>query len=437
MRRDSQIIRPIGFKPAEISALINQTVVDQHAEDAAFLWTQRDHAAGAPQYSLKDLADLDERVEAHIDGLRVAGNTGWETAVQAIDMGPGEVFAAGLLAFEGSVEERQTQVLEAACSAPEFARGLISAIGWMSAEAASRVAGVLVESVNPEVRRAGIAGLAIHRLDPGSHLIASISSPDSRLRARALKALAEIGRTDLLGAVVLQLGDSDDDCRFTAAWCAARLGAADRNVISILQAFAEQSDSPHARPALDMALRCMKPSDAHTWLGTLAANPATARLAAIGIGILGDPAFVDRLLADLQDPALARAAAESFSMITGVDLGYADLDADAPDDFSSVPNDDTGEEIVREDPDEDLQWPSSDRIQQWWTGKKNDFQPGVRYLAGRPLQLETLRKTLVDGTQRQRAAAALELALRYPSQPLFEVRERGNRQLQRIARWIS
>lgn len=50
-------------------------IIDQHAEGAAFLWLLRDAAVAAPHYSLKDLAGLDNRVEAHLDGLRSgAGN---------------------------------------------------------------------------------------------------------------------------------------------------------------------------------------------------------------------------------------------------------------------------------------------------------------------------------------------------------------------------
>jgi len=56
---------------------IIESIVSQHAEEAAFLWLLRDLAVAAPHYSLQDLADLDERVEAHIDGLRVAGDPGW------------------------------------------------------------------------------------------------------------------------------------------------------------------------------------------------------------------------------------------------------------------------------------------------------------------------------------------------------------------------
>ena len=49
-------------------------IIDQHAEEAAFLWLLRSNAVSAPHYDLDDLSGLDERVEAHIDGLRIAGD---------------------------------------------------------------------------------------------------------------------------------------------------------------------------------------------------------------------------------------------------------------------------------------------------------------------------------------------------------------------------
>ena len=55
-----------------------------------------------PHLAFFQLAELDERIEAHILGLRVAGVQGWEIAKAALEeIGkPGEVFAAGVLAFE-------------------------------------------------------------------------------------------------------------------------------------------------------------------------------------------------------------------------------------------------------------------------------------------------------------------------------------------------
>jgi hypothetical protein len=56
---------------------IIETIVAQRAEEATFQWLLRDVAVRAPHYSLSDLADLDHQVEAHLDGLRIAGGEGW------------------------------------------------------------------------------------------------------------------------------------------------------------------------------------------------------------------------------------------------------------------------------------------------------------------------------------------------------------------------
>jgi len=70
-------------------------IVSQYADEAAFLWLLHSNAIYQPHYGLKDLARLDERAEAHLDGLRVAGEPGWELCKAALeDGGAGEVFAA-------------------------------------------------------------------------------------------------------------------------------------------------------------------------------------------------------------------------------------------------------------------------------------------------------------------------------------------------------
>jgi uncharacterized protein (TIGR02270 family) len=411
--------------------MINQEVIDQHAEEAAFLWTQRDHAITAPQYALKDLAKLDERVEAHVDGLRVAGNAGWTTALTNLAEGPGEVFAASILAFESSDSERINTVLKAACSASKLARGLISALGWIEHDAALRETKKLIESQQSEVRRAGIAGMAVHRVDPGSPLEAAIMSQDPRLAARAMHAAAELGRRDLVPGVLARLSDSDESCRFWSAWSAVRLGERHTaDAMAALIALAE-AGGPRAERAIDIVPRVMTVEDGHAWRRQLMGNPATSRLAAIAAGIIGDPAAIPDLIGQMEDPKLARAAGAAFSMITGADLGYEDLDGDAP------PDTDDDDEAMFFGPDSDLSWPQPAAVQKWWAKRAPGYVAGVRYLLGKPITEESLLEALAKGRQNQRAAAALELALRNPSQILFETRERAKRQQKKVTQWNS
>ena len=82
------------------------------------------------------------------------------------------------------------------------------------------------------------------------------------------------------------------------------------------------------------------------------------------------------------------------------------------------------------DEDENLPWPDADLVAKWWSSNYGRFQPGRRYLCGREISVESARQTLVDGKQRQRAAAAMELAMLQPHEPLFNVCARGQWQQQ-------
>jgi hypothetical protein len=63
--------------PVHSKSTVIPVVIEQHAEEAAFHWLLRDAAVRTPHYSLDSLAKLDNRLEAHIDGLCIAGEAGW------------------------------------------------------------------------------------------------------------------------------------------------------------------------------------------------------------------------------------------------------------------------------------------------------------------------------------------------------------------------
>jgi uncharacterized protein (TIGR02270 family) len=105
-----------------------------------------------------------------------------------------------------------------------------------------------------------------------------------------------------------------------------------------------------------------------------------------------------------------------------------------PEGFAAGPPEDPEAENVAMDPDEDLPWPKPEAIHTWWKNNQGQFRSGIRYLLGKPLSPDWLHDVLRNGRQRQRAAAALELALQQPGQPLFEVRAPGFRQQQRLRR---
>ncbi|TPM27582.1 hypothetical protein FKO01_16765 [Mesorhizobium sp. B2-3-3] len=78
-------------------------IVRQHAEMAAFLWTVYDyhllHPDENPDMDEVRLARLVARIEAHLDGLRVAGPEGLAIATKAYEAFPeaGELFVLRML----------------------------------------------------------------------------------------------------------------------------------------------------------------------------------------------------------------------------------------------------------------------------------------------------------------------------------------------------
>jgi uncharacterized protein (TIGR02270 family) len=411
------------------------STISQHADQASFLWGLRARAVVAPHYDLADLAKLDQRLEAHIDGLRIAGDEGWQLCRKELDWKePGEVFAAAVLAFESGAEQRIAEVLKLATASPELSRGVMSALGWLNYEQAEPCIKSLCASESPTRRRIGIAAAAIHRKDPRRALQNAISDSDLLLKARALRAMGELRRVDLVPLIQHEVNNEpnvkdkakDEGCRFWAAWSIALL-AGYTNAVQVLQSFA-QSTNPYRERALQLVLRRLDINSAHAWYQQLANNPKFARAAVIGAGVIGDPALVPWLLEQMSVPPLSRVAGEAFTMITGIDIAYEDLDGEKPEGFESGPTENPEDEDVEMDPDERLPWPDPKLIATWWEKHIGGFQGGVRYLLGKPISVEWMNQALHSGRQRQRAAAALELAIMHPGEPMFEVRAPGFRQ---------
>jgi uncharacterized protein (TIGR02270 family) len=436
-RPSAGLQQPIGFSPQEISALINTDVVGRYIHEAPFLWLQRDRAVAAPHYSLQDLAKLDERLEAQLDGLRVAGEHGWGLAAKALDwQEPGEVFTAGLLALESNRLERLEQVLEGVSNTPELQRSLISAAGWVSFASIRPILEGWFGSENATRRRLAIGAYAVHRQDPGKDLRYRLEDKNRGVRARALKAAAELGRTDLLPVILRRRSDKDSTCWHWAAWAAARLGDRSPQTMQSLQVIAGAA-GPQAEQALALLVRCLPLAEASRWLRDLWKNPNQQRLAAIGAGVAGDPELVGWLIKMMTLESLAPVAGEAFSLITGADLKYLDLDQDPPRD----PREDDEEYWAKAhevlDVDGDLPYPAVEKVVLWWRANQHRFRPGQRYLCGCPIERDSLQNVLQEGKQRQRAAAALELALLQPTKPLLEVRARGDVQERSLAAWTS
>lgn len=404
-------------------------VVEEHASEAAFHWLLRNAAVSQPHFALRHVAHLDGMLDAQLDGLREAGEAGWEACRDQLSTDePGEVFAAAVLAFESNDPARIGIVMEKAVGEAGLSAAIVSSLGWLTFEQARPHVSRLLREQSPSLRRAGLGGALAHRATLGPALAEAIADGDPRLSARALRGIGELGRLDLLPLAEHYLQAENPHVRSCAAWSATVLST-QAEALGALAAIA-QSKSPHREWALETAMRRAEPSAAKNWCRNLAKEADTVRLAVRGAGAAGDPSEVPWLIEQMKLPALARAAGESFTTITGVDIAYEDLEGERPEDFESGPTEDPADEDVEMDPDENLPWPDPELIQKWWQSNRHSYKPGTRYLHGQAITVDWCKQVLRIGRQRQRAAAALELAMRQPATPLFEVRAPGFRQKQ-------
>ena len=89
-------------------------------------------------------------------------------------------------------------------------------------------------------------------------------------------------------------------------------------------------------------------------------------------------------------PRLARVAGESFSLITGANIAYEDLDGEKPEGFEAGPTENPEDDDVSMDADLNLAWPDQDLIKKWWNDRQGNFAKGTRYLLGKPISEESL-----------------------------------------------
>lgn len=162
-----------------MQAPIIKPIIEQHTEETSSLWLKCDWAIREPHYSLKDLAQIDDRLEA----LEIDES--------------GEVFTAAVIAFESEDGQRVDEVVKVAIETPGNWRALIWLVGWLSDDNYQRWIPGLLTANDLSYRRLAFAGSVIRRQDSVTVLIAALDDPESIYQSRAIRAEGELNRRDL------------------------------------------------------------------------------------------------------------------------------------------------------------------------------------------------------------------------------------------------
>ncbi|WP_348984123.1 HEAT repeat domain-containing protein [Mesorhizobium mediterraneum] len=283
-------------------------IVRQHVEQAAFLWAQRDMLAAEEPPDEKVIADVDRRLEANLDALRIAGPAAWPFIIAAYEDFPekGELFLYGWVAIEQTDGRRILQAVELARTREDEARGLVGALAWHEAKTIGPLVRNWIASKDEFKRYLAVAACLNHGVDPKDLLVRLIRDPDVRVRATSLRLAGKLKRADLVREIVAALESQDEPVRLWSAWTLNELGFA-----ALAQPELQKqvlANGPDALTALRAIVKIGPDKDVRAWMGGLLKSPDTAPLAVRGAGMLGDRTVLNWLIHQMRNPALAVAA---------------------------------------------------------------------------------------------------------------------------------
>jgi len=440
------------------------TVVQQHAEESAYLRHVRSVMLKASHVSLFALRRLDDRIAAHIDGLAVAGAHGL-ASLEAVMEPPtaGAMFALAVLALQARHAPTLTRLVTLAATLSEAERGFLSALGWVSSEDLQGTVRALLGSKESVHRTWGLAACAMHRVDPGPILTQAVQDTDLMLRTRAWRVAGQSGRRDMAdvarqaisrqaapvhdehATVVLQptpaspteaaLGPHSE--KRAAAWALTLFGEGNHELVRQALLKPEPGQAMPCEAAHRLASIAAPIDWGRDQVRALVPQAETSashkrrmlRLA----GWVGDVQVIPWLISLMADDVWARLAGEAFSMITGADLALLDIEREPPEGVDFGPNDSPEDENVAMDEDDSLPWPDQAKVQAWWQANAARFVPGQRYFAGEPPRPAHCIHVLKTQGQRQRIMAAEYLCLLRPGSKLFPVAAPAWRQ----SRWLA
>ena len=91
-----------------------QSILEEHYDDIQMLWELRQHASWDPDYSVADVAQLDERLEAHVDGLLLSRDHSTAMLVEGLAADEASsVFAAAYVLLRMNEAELAVHVVDA------------------------------------------------------------------------------------------------------------------------------------------------------------------------------------------------------------------------------------------------------------------------------------------------------------------------------------
>lgn len=392
-------------------------VVEEHLEEAEFLWGQWERSLVAPNYTLEEVTQgPEQRLIAHIQGLVINGPiVARKLLIPALEEDEPDLATAAAIALLLSPGDTGIEaVFEALHELPEQRPALARALEFSHRPELRPRMRELLGGLDVGLVAVAAQVLAFHHEAIGDALPALLASDEPAWRALALRALPDEPSSPLhTRALLAGLVDYHPAIADAAIDAGTRMGIA-----SAWGRARERAQDPGGTEAM-LQLALGGTADDRAQIFAALQHPRRRPGALWALGFVGTPEVMDSTLEWLDDDAVGPLVGELFSAVTGVDLGAARLTA-AP----------VEAERLTHAPEHDLLCPNPMAVLRWWTQRRAQFTDGQRYLGGRPHTRDRMLLALAQGPMRRRPPLLRELQLQTPQKvrPRLQLRAPTTRQ---------
>jgi uncharacterized protein (TIGR02270 family) len=397
----------------------------EHLEEASFLYEQRrDVLLDDPELAWIDLAESDERLEAHLDGLVLGENLALAVCRQQAEEGDAGELHAAVCVF--CRHERKDLLDEAIGGVDADDEERVLAVrDALAAELPGTWEHDLIEWLGHDEawhRRVAARVIGYRRLSALEPLLEALAEAAAGDVPELLWAIGRVGSRDARAPLWKYLIHEDGAVRYEAALALLRLGG--RRVVPRLATHPEVPGALRLL-AISGAADHRVPMQEHL----VAGGPTPDGL--LALGLLGAPESVEGLIYYLQDPALAEASALGLHVLTGAALteeAFVPEEMDEDELFEDEVEAYRRGELPKR-PDGEPFGETVERLAQdaavweaWWETHGARFQPGVRYRLGEPCSPRSLVRTIAAERVPRlvRQMAYEELVVRYTIDAPFE-----------------
>ena len=351
-------------------------IVEEHFEELQYLWPQRCAALRSPRYTLRELGELEARIEAHVQGLLVGGPHTWKRLEPCLVEDDSAVaFAAAytLLRFEKPdiharvldrlLEKPSDGIVEAMCHAPiepivSHLRSLLGASPALPLDVLAALAEVLSFHNKLDIKTSQLNLLSQHE--------------DANLRRAGWRIAAYLPARS---PEIIEAGWKDADRGVAAAALEASAWFRHAPLLTHCR-HAAAAPSPERWDAIYLAAVLGKGGERGHIL-QLAQAEALGPLRFQALGAYGHPSAMPAILSGMEskDPLTAVAAGAAFTKITGVGVESSQRTVVLPADGHEP------DAFEREFLDE-VKLPDVARAQGHWKKAMDGFTKGTRYCRG-------------------------------------------------------